>query len=526
MAHEPQALDRATSEEGAEAQRVHARRWLVLALVCSGLLLVAMDATVLNVALPSIAQALGPSSVQLLWIIDLYSLVVAALLVFAGSLSDRFGRRRMFVIGLVLFGLASFPAAYADSAELLIASRALRGVGGALIMPATLSIIRNVFTSTRERWLAIAIWSSTASAGTALGPILAGILLERYWWGSVFLLTIPPVIIALVGTALWVPESRDPNPGSIDVLSALLSVVGMLGIVYGIKELAKYGFGDGMAASVGLLGLVAMAAFVARQRRLAYPMIDLTLFRTWRFSTSALAVMLSFFGFFALLFFITQYFQLVRGLSPLETGVRLLPLAVASAVAAPLTGSFVRRLGTRVTLSGGFLTIAFAMALFATLGGGSGELLIAAGLVLMGFGASVTVTAGSQAIMGSAPADRAGGAAAVQETSFELGAGLGVALMGSLMGAVYSRSLPDVSGVSASVLDTARESLPTAADQAARLGEAGERLFAAAKEAFFDGFGVTMLAGVAVMLATALLAFLYLPNRTAEAAEGPGSSEW
>jgi MFS transporter, DHA2 family, multidrug resistance protein len=525
MGNESQALDRAKPAAEGEAERIHARRWLVLALVCSGLLLVAMDATVLNVALPSIAHALAPTSVQLLWIIDLYSLVVAGLLVFAGSLSDRLGRRRMFVIGLIVFGLASFPAAYADSPELLIASRALRGVGGALIMPATLSIIRNVFTSTRERWLAIAIWSSTASAGTALGPILAGILLERYWWGSVFLLTVPPVIIALVGAVLWVPESRDPNPGSIDVLSALLSVVGMLGIVYGIKELAKYGFGDGLAPAVGALGLLAMTAFVVRQRRLAYPMIDLSLFRTWRFSTSALAVLLSFFGFFAMLFFITQYFQLVRGLSPLETGVRLLPLAVSSAVAAPLTGTFVRWLGTRVTLGGGFLVIAAAMALFAAVEGG-GELLVATGLVLMGFGASVTVTAGSQAIMGSAPADRAGGAAAVQETSFELGAGLGVALMGSLMGAVYGRSLADVDGVPRSSLETARESLPIAADEAERLGAAGERLLAEAQSAFFDGLTVTMLAGVAVMLTTALLAFLYLPNRATEAAEGPSSGDW
>ncbi|MER6714546.1 MFS transporter [Streptomyces sp. NPDC000877] len=491
----------------------------MLAIVCSGLLLVAMDATVLNVALPSIAHQLSPSATQLLWIIDLYSLVVAGLLVLAGSLSDRFGRRRIFLIGLVVFGLSSVVSAMADTTGLLIAARALRGVGGALIMPATLSIIRTVFTDARERGLAIAIWASTASAGTAIGPILAGVLLENYWWGSVFLLTIPPVLLAAVGALVWVPESRDPNPGSIDGLSALLSIVGMLGIVYGIKEIAKHGFSDALAVTLGGAGLVAMGVFLARQRRLAYPMIDLDLFRSRRFTTSALAVLLSFFGFFGLLFFVTQYFQIVRGLSPLATGVRMLPLAIASAVAAPLTNVFVQRFGTRVTLAVGFTVTAASMALFTGIDAQTGEAVSVLGLAGVGFGAAIAVTAGSQAIMGSAPMDRAGGAAAVQETSFELGAGLGVALLGSLMTATYGRYLNDVPGVAAQTLERARESLPTAADEAAGLGDAGRQLLGTAETAFFDALSVTMLAGAAAMLLTAVLAWLFLPNRAKEQKE-------
>ncbi|MEJ8651947.1 MFS transporter [Streptomyces sp. MS1.AVA.3] len=492
---------------------------MVLAVVCSGLLLVAMDATVLNVALPSIAHQLSPSALQLLWIVDLYSLVVAGLLVLAGSLSDRFGRRRVFLIGLAVFGLASIVAAMSDTTALLIASRVLRGIGGALIMPATLSVIRNVFTDARERGMAIAIWASTASVGTAAGPILAGLLLENFWWGSVFLLTIPPVLLAAAGALVWVPESRDPNPGRIDGLSALLSIVGMVGIVYGIKEIAKHGFSDGLSVVIGLLGLAAMAVFIGRQRRLSYPMIDLALFRSRRFTTSALAVLLSFFGFFGLLFFITQYFQVVRSLSPLETGVRMLPLAVASAVAAPLTDAFVRKYGTRLTLTAGFTITAASMALFTALDGNTSEVLSVVGLAGVGFGAAIAVTAGSQAIMGSAPMDRAGGAAAIQETSFELGAGLGVALLGSLMTALYGRYFKDVPGVPGASLENARESLPTAADHASRLGETGQELFTAAQSAFFDALSVTMLAGAVVMLITAALAFLFLPNRAKEQKE-------
>ncbi|WP_187451999.1 MFS transporter [Streptomyces parvus] len=492
---------------------------MVLAVVCSGLLLVAMDATVLNVALPSIAHQLSPSAVQLLWIIDLYSLVVAGLLVFAGSLSDRFGRRRVFLIGLAVFGLASVVAAMADTTALLIASRALRGIGGALIMPATLSVIRNVFTDARERGMAIAIWASTASVGTAAGPILAGLLLESFWWGSVFLLTIPPVLLAAAGALAWVPESRDPNPGRIDGLSALLSIVGMVGIVYGIKEIAKHGFSDGISVAVGVLGVVALAVFVGRQRQLSYPMIDLELFRSRRFTTSALAVLLSFFGFFGLLFFITQYFQVVRNLSPLETGVRMLPLAIASLIAAPLTDVFVRKYGTRLTLTGGFTVIAASMALFTVLDGESSEVLSVFGLAGVGFGAAIAVTAGSQAIMVSAPMDRAGGAAAIQETSFELGAGLGVALLGSLMTALYGHYFDDVAGVSGAALENARESLPTAQEQAGRLGEAGQELFTAAQSAFLEALSITVMAGAVAMLIIAVLAYLFLPNRVKEQKE-------
>nr|WP_042180646.1 MFS transporter [Kibdelosporangium sp. MJ126-NF4]CEL14498.1 multidrug transporter, Dha2 family of MFS superfamily [Kibdelosporangium sp. MJ126-NF4]CTQ88863.1 multidrug transporter, Dha2 family of MFS superfamily [Kibdelosporangium sp. MJ126-NF4] len=459
---------------------IRENRWLVLGLMCSGLLLVAMDNTILNVALPAIATTLRPSATGLLWIVDLYSLVVAGLLVTAGTASDRLGRKRFFLAGMVLFGVASLVAAFAGSTEVLLLSRVLRGVGGAMIMPATLSIIRTVFTDDRERAFAIGIWTSTAAAGAAIGPIVAGAMLEHFWWGSVFLTSLPIIAVAVVLTIRYVPESRDPHPGRFDPLSVLLSMASVVGVVYGIKELASHG--SLSAAVVLLVALVLGVVFVRRQNRLASPLLDLSLFRAKRFTAAALSVLLSFFGFFGVVFFLTQYFQVFEGFGPLATGLWLLPLALASLVASPLTGAIVRRLGIRVALSGSFGLIAVSTGLFTLLGGPADRLVIVLGFIGMGIGASIAATAGAQAIMTSVAPERAGGAAAIQETAFELGAGLGVAILGSVM--------------------------------AARLG--GQTIAEAGKAAFFDGLATAATVSAAVMLVTALLAAFWLPARDAE----------
>ncbi|SMD19130.1 MFS transporter [Kibdelosporangium aridum] len=460
--------------------KVRDNRWLVLGLMCSGLLLVAMDNTILNVALPAIAASLRPSATGLLWIVDLYSLVVAGLLVTAGTASDRLGRKRFFIAGMVLFGVASVVAAAADSTTILLLSRVLRGIGGAMIMPATLSIIRTVFTDDRERAFAIGIWTSTAAAGAAIGPIVAGAMLERFWWGSVFLTSLPIIVVAVALTIVHVPESRDPNPGRFDPPSVVLSMASIVGIVYGIKELASHA---STTAAVALAaGLVLGAVFIRRQNRLDSPLLDLSLFKAKRFTAATLSVLLSFFGFFGVVFFLTQYFQVYEGFSPLTTGVWLLPLALASLLASPLTGAIVRKLGMRIALAGSFGLIAVSLSLFALLGGSSDNVIIVLGFVGLGIGASIAATAGAQAIMTSAPPERAGGAAAIQETSFELGAGLGVAILGSVM--------------------------------AAELG--GRTIAEAGKAAFFDGLATTALVSAGVMLVTAALAALWLPAREAE----------
>lgn len=494
-------------------------RWLVLALMCSGLLLAAMDNTILNVALPAIAEDLRPGKTALLWIVDTYSLVVAGLLVTAGTAADRFGRRLFFLLGLALFGVASVVAALSGSVEVLIASRVLRAVGGAMIMPATLSIIRTVFTDARERGVAIGIWSATAAAGSVVGPVVAGATLQSFAWGSVFLVGLPLVVAAMVLTLVYVPESRDPNPGPFDPLSVLLSMAGMVGIVYGIKELAANGVTDVPGAVALVAGIALGVVFVRRQGKLDHPLLDLSLFRERRFSTAALTVLLSFFGFFGLIFFLTQYFQIVRGLTALQTGLWLLPMALASIIAAPLTEKMVRSWGTRVTLTVSFGVQAIGMALFGLLGGGSDDVVIVLGFAAVGFGASVAVTAGSQAIMTSVSPWRAGSAAAVQETSFELGGGLGIALLGSVMTAVYGASFASVRDVPDGAVSAAAESLPAAIGEAAKLGESGAALMDAARAAFFDGLTVVSLASAAVMLVTAVTAFLWLPKRDAERAQ-------
>ncbi|PPK67104.1 MFS transporter [Actinokineospora auranticolor] len=503
------------------------RRWLVLALMCSGLLLAAMDNTILNVALPAIAESLRPGATGLLWIVDSYSLVVAGLLVTAGTGADRFGRKRFFLLGLALFGVASLVAAFAGSVAVLIAARVLRAVGGAMIMPATLSIIRTVFTDPRERGVAIGLWSATAAVGSVIGPIVAGAMLRVFWWGSVFLVGLPVVVVALLLSARYVPESRDPSPGRFDPISVVLSMGAVLGVVFGIKELAGHGIGAPTAVPALALGLVLAWVFVRRQGKLAHPLLDLSLFRAPRFTAATLAVLLSFFGFFGLLFFLAQYFQILRGFTTLQTGLWLLPMAVASLVAAPLTEKMVRNWGTRLTLSGCFGVIAVSLAVLSLIGadvpGWVVDGAIVVGFIGVGFGASVAVTSGSQAIMTSAPPARAGGAAAIQETSFELGAGLGVALLGSIMAAVFGNELAATTVVAPAVAETAAQSLPLAALTAAEMGAAGEPLMAAARAAFLSGISVAALVGAGVMLVTSVLTALWLPNRAAERAEAAAS---
>lgn len=494
-------------------ENTESRRWLVLALMCSGLLLVAMDNTILNVALPAIAETLRPSNTGLLWIIDLYSLVVAGLLVTAGTASDRLGRKRFFLFGMALFGIASLVAAFADTTAMLLASRVLRGIGGAMIMPATLSIIRTVFTDARERGVAIGIWSATAAAGSAVGPILAGAALQHFGWGSVFLISLPIVVVAATLTVIYVPESRDPSPGRFDPLSVVMSMAAVVGVVYGVKELAGHGIAAPIAGAILLAGLALAVAFVRRQNRLASPLLDLSLFRAKRFTAATLSVLLSFFGFFGLVFFLTQYFQVVQGLTPLQTGLWMLPLALASVVAAPLTGTMVRMWGTRGTLAGAFALLAVSLSMFTQLGGDADRLFIVLGFIGVGFGASVAVTAGSQAIMTSAPPERAGGAAAIQETSFELGAGLGVAILGSIMAAIYSSAMSVFPGAAA-------ESLPGAAATASGLdAPLATALMDAARTAFVDGLSTAALVGAGVMLVTSMLAAVWLPKRAAEREE-------
>ena len=347
------------------------RRWLVLTVLASSLLLIAMDATLLNVALPTLADDLAPGSIELLWIVDAYGLVLAGLLVAMAGLGDRVGRRRLLSTGLVVFAGASLLATLAASPAQLIAARALLGVGGAMIMPSTLSVLRSVFLDERERAVAIGVWTAVAAGGFALGPIVGGALLEVADWPWLFAVQIPVVLVAFTAVRLLVPESRNPRPGPWDGPSVLVSIAGMLALVWGVKELGKDGLTTpaGLAAMAG--GLALLAAFVVRQARSSTPLVDVRLFRGRRFATASAAVLFTFFALGALLLLVTQFLQLVQGHSPLEAGVRLLPLAIAAAAGAPLTELLVRHVGKRSAVGGAFALVAGALAALGTLDAGT-----------------------------------------------------------------------------------------------------------------------------------------------------------
>ncbi|WP_320785072.1 MFS transporter [Streptomyces sp. CRN 30] len=490
-----------------------ANRWVVLVVLCVSLLLVALDATVLHVAVPAVTEDLRPGAIELLWIVDVYPLVCASLLILFGTLGDRVGRRRVLLLGYALFGVASALAACADSAQFLIAARALLGVGGAMIMPATLSILRQVFPDRRERALAIGIWSAVAAVGAAVGPLLGGFLLEHFWWGSVFLVNIPLMLISLPVGRLLLPESKGDGRGPWDVVGALLAAAGLFGVVLGVKRL---GGGEAPASLLTLVplvtGAVLLTVFVRRQRRRAHPLVDLAMFRRPAFSTSVGCIVLAMLALVGLELIAAQYLQLVLGLSPLQTGLRLLPLTFA-AMAAGLAGArMLRWLGPRRMVCAGFCLTAGAVLLLTALGRSDAWGLMLGGFVLLGFGLETTLFGAYESMLSEAPAEQSGGAAAIGETSYQLGAGIGIALLGTVMNAAYAPGLAGVAGVPASAAEAAGHSLGEAYEVAARLGgPGGAALRSAAAGAFVHGLHVTLLVSAGLLLLGALMA-LRLPR--------------
>ncbi|MFG2619885.1 MFS transporter [Streptomyces sp. NPDC048507] len=496
-----------------------ANRWAVLAVLCVSLVLVALDATILHVAVPSVTEDLRPGAMELLWIVDAYPLVCAALLILFGTLGDRVGRRRILLLGYGLFGVASAIAALADDAQVLIAARALLGVGGAMIMPATLSILRQVFPDRRERALAIGIWTAVAAVGAASGPVLGGFLVQHYWWGSVFLINIPLMALILPLGRWLLPESRGSSDGPWDVTGALMAAAGVLGAVLGVKRLgAERDLTDAAALVPLLLGVALLVLFVRRQKRREHPLIDMRMFSRAAFSTSVGCIVLAMLALVGLELIAVQYLQLVLRLSPLETGLRLLPLTFA-AMAAGATGSYtLQRIGPRTMVSLGFVLTAGAVLLLTLMGQQDRPVLLTVGFVLLGFGLQTTLFAAYESMLSEAPADTAGGAASIGETSYQLGAGMGIALLGSVMNAAYAPGLAHVPGVPAEDARDAAHSLGEAYQIAARLGgAAGDSLHAAARHAFVHGLHVTLVVSAGLLFAGALMA-LKLP-RTMDPAE-------
>jgi DHA2 family multidrug resistance protein-like MFS transporter len=495
-----------------ETTRAGRREWIGLAVIALPCLLYSMDLTVLYLAVPSLAADLGPTSSELLWITDIYGFLLAGFLITMGTLGDRIGRRRLLLVGAAAFGVMSVVAAFSTSVEMLIASRALLGIAAATLAPSTLSLIRNMFLDPGQRSFAIGIWATSFSLGAALGPLLGGVLLEFFWWGSVFLLAVPVMALLLVLGPKLLPEFRDPHAGRVDLVSAALSVVAILAVIYGLKQLAENGIGWLPALSV-LAGLAVGLVFVRRQRALPEPLLDLPLCQIPAFSTALAANTLSISIAFGIFLFIAQYLQLVLGLSPLQAGLWTLPSSggfVVGSLLAPVLLRFVR---AGLVVSGGLMLTAVGLALLTQIDGDSGLPLIVAGSVVVALGVAPVVTLGTDLIVGTAPPERAGAASGISETGAEFGGALGIAVLGSIGVAVYRHQVADAvpAAVPAGETEAARDTLGGALEVADRLPDAlGAALVESAREAFVQGLQIAAVAGAVVAVAAAIVAAVFL----------------
>ncbi len=485
------------------------RRWSLLFTVATGLLLVTLDNSVLYTALPTLSAQLGASAGESLWIINAYPLVMAGLLLGAGTLGDRIGHRRMFLAGLVLFGMASLCAAFSASAAQLIAARAFLAVGAAAMMPATLALIGLTFSAPRERNIAIAIWGSVAIVGAALGPIIGGALLQHFWWGSVFLINVPVVVAAFLATLVLAPEGQRDSRRPWDLLSSLLALLALSGLVLAIKSLIANPASPLLGGAALLLALVSGAAFLRRQQRLPYPLLDTRIFSNPAFLAGTLSAVFTLFAMAGLQLVTTQRFQLVAGFSPLHAGLLVSVAALGSLPTALLGGSLLHRLGLRPLICGGLATGAGGVAIVA-FGFPHGLGWVLGGMALTGMGMGAAISVASTAILNNVPPQRAGMASSVEEVAYEFGGLLAVALLGSLASAIYAASVADVPGLP----EAARESF----NQALHVARTTDttRWLSAASAAFDRGYQMVLLVISAMLLLGTVLTARLLRGRAGD----------
>jgi len=502
------------------------RRWWALGVLCLSLVITALDNTILNVALPTLVRDIHASSSQLQWIVDAYSLVFAGLLLTCGSLGDRFGRLGALTTGLLLFGAGSAVAATSSSAGQLIACRAVMGVGGALVMPATLSILTNVFHDPRERAKAIAVWAGVSALGFALGPIAGGALLAHFSLGSVFLVNLPIVATALVLGRFFVPTSKDPTAGRLDPVGAALSTLGLSALLWAIIE----GPSKGWTSESVLIGFAAagvvLGSFVAWELHSDHPMLNIGFFKNPRFSAASLALTLAFFAMAGTLFMLTQLLQFVLGYSPLVAGLCLLPMAATFLTTSLLSPRVAERLGAKLSVTFGISVMAGGLLVMALFHTGSGYPIIAAALVVMAAGLGTAMAAATESIMGSLPREKAGVGSAVNDTTRQVGGALGVAVLGSLLVSGYRSSLASGTaglGLGRSALDASHSSVGGAIQAARGLsGHAGAALRAVANSSFIHGLHLSLIVAAVVCFGGAALAFKWLPARARHDAGGLG----
>jgi EmrB/QacA subfamily drug resistance transporter len=473
---------------------------------------------VLNVAMRTIAdphRGLGATQSELEWAVNSYTLVFAGLLFTWGVLGDRLGRKKILLAGLVLFGLASAASAYAQTPAQLIGARALMGIGGAAVMPATLSIISNVFDP-RERARAIGAWAGSVGLGVAIGPIVGGALLERFWWGSVFLINVPIVLVGLVAIVALVPDSRDPRPGRVDVAGVLLSIVGLVLLVYGIIEGGDHGFGQPKAWGTLAAGLAVLVLFVLVERRVRYPSLDVGLFRNPHFSAAVASVGLVFFAAMGTFFFAAFYLQLVRGYSPLQSGLLTTPFAVAQLIFAPRSAAMVRRYGPKAVCAVGLGLVAVGLAGFFVVGTHTPIWVLAVSFFLQGVGMANVMPPATESVMSSLPREKAGVGSAVSNTVRQVGGALGIAVLGSVLAAVYRSGIRDqVAGLPAGAQAAAKESIAGTYAVGQRLGGAGQALIDAGDTAFVHAMHIAAAGSILVSLLSLVVVLRWLPRRSA-----------
>ncbi|MET0920464.1 MAG: MFS transporter, partial [Acidimicrobiia bacterium] len=491
------------------------------------LLVIVLDNTILNVAIPTIVRDLSATNSQLQWMVDSYTLVFAGLLLTAGSLGDRYGRRGALQFGLVVFGLGSLASAFAASADQLIVTRAFMGIGGAFIMPATLSIITNVFPA-NERGKAIGFWAGTAGLAGVLGPTIGGFLLEHFYWGSVFLVNIPIVVLGVLAGIFVIPSSKDPHPGPLDPIGAVLSIVGLVALIFAIIEAPQQGWTDPVILASFAVAVTTLAGFVMWEARSEHPMLDVKFFKNPRFSAASASISLIFFAMFGSTFLITQYFQFVLGYSPLKTGLCFVPFAVCMLIGAPLSAPFAQRVGTKVVVTLGLSLATVGLLSFTSLSTDSSYWPdVCLRLVLLASGMALTMAPATESIMGSLPLGKAGVGSAVNDTTRQVGGALGVAIIGSVLSSIYASKMGDfLAGkpVSSSNITQIKESLGATLGYAKRISEQApsfaQSLASVARQAYVDGLHAAMIVAAIATLVGVVVAAVWLPARAGGTAEG------
>lgn len=494
-------------------ERIHQRRWFTLIAICIAVTITSIDNTIMNVGLPSIVRGVGASQAQLQWLIDSYTIVFACLLLTMGAIGDKWGRHRTMMIGLVIFGGFSAVASQADSANSLIVCRGLMGIGGALILPATLAILTNTFEG-KERSKAIGIWAAVAGIGVAAGPLLGGFLLDHFWWGSIFLINVPICIVAVVMGWFLIPPSKSAEVGHrLDPIGAILSIVALVGLLFGIIEIPEKGWSSPEVLFAVGAGVIFLGLFTWWEMRSDHPMLDLNFFRNPRFSAASMTITINYFVMFGSTFLIVQYFQFILGYSPLKAGVMTAPVAVGLMVMSPQSHKLVARWGTTKVVIMGLLVCSGVMVCYgieSVISSDIGGIVVRA---IFGAGLALTATPATESIMGALPRDRAGVGSAVNDTTRQIGGALGVAVIGSLFAWRYQASLSDLSGLPTEVANDAQNSIGKAiqvsktlpADQAASLLEN-------AKHAYVSGMRVGVWTCALILVGAAILAAKFLPS--------------